>query len=164
MTNRKTKEIVLLEFKRVSDYGESYFEDMWKMSEKQHTPILVGLRALMEERGWEVKVVPLTTGQRSFREKEWLETYKALRIFGIGKEDGQRIIGRLVHTLLDEHENLFGSYLRHTFGPSDSLLQLLGKDISVRTSRSPREVRVEGSQDSGEVLTVEDESSSIYLL
>jgi hypothetical protein len=41
------------------------------------------------------------------REKEWLE---ALRTFGIGKEDGQRIIARLGRTLLDEHEKLFGSY------------------------------------------------------
>jgi hypothetical protein len=56
----------------------------------------------------------LVTGQRSVREKEWLET---LGIFGIGKEDGKRIIGRLGLTLLDEHEKLFGSYLWHTFGP-----------------------------------------------
>ncbi len=29
--NRKTKKIVLLEFKRTSDYGESYYEDMWRV-------------------------------------------------------------------------------------------------------------------------------------
>ena len=105
--NRKTKKILLLEFKRTSDVGESYFQDMWKVSDKQHTPILTGLRALTEERGWEVEVVPLVAGQRSVREKECLEV---LRIFGIGKEDGQRIIGRLGRSLLDEHENLFGRY------------------------------------------------------
>jgi hypothetical protein len=49
----------------------------------------------------------MVAGQRSVRKKEWLE---ALRIFGIGKEDGQRILGRLGCTLLDEHEKLFGSY------------------------------------------------------
>ncbi len=72
-------------------------------------------------------VVPLVVGQRSFKvlEKEWLET---LRIFGIGEEDGKRIIDRLGNTLLNEHENLFG--------PSSSLSQLLGKGISVRTSQS----------------------------
>jgi hypothetical protein len=80
-------------------------------------------------------VVPLVAGQRSVREKEWLE---ALRIFGIGKEDGQRILGRLGRTLLDEDEKLFGSYWRQTFGPSSSVLQLLGKGISVRTSRPPQ--------------------------
>jgi hypothetical protein len=69
------------------------------VAETQHTPIMTGLRALAEGRGWEVTVVPLVTGHRSVREKEWLE---ALRIFGIGKEDGQRIIGRLVRTLLDD--------------------------------------------------------------
>ena len=135
MINRKLKKIVLLEFKRTSDYGESYFKDMWGVAEKQHTPIMIGLRSLAEEREWEVVVVPLIEGQRSVREKEWLET---LRIFGIGKEDGQRIIARLGRTLLDEHEKLFGSYWRHTFGPSSSMLQLLGKDISIRTSRSPQ--------------------------
>ena len=81
----------------------------------------------MEDREWEVAVVPLVTGQRSVREKECLET---LRIFGIGKEDGQRIIGRLRRTLLDKHEKLFGSYWWHTVGPSNRLLQLLGKGIS----------------------------------
>jgi hypothetical protein len=108
---------------------------MWKVADKQHTPILTGLRALAEERGWEVEVVPLVAGQRSVREKEWLE---ALRIFGIGKEDGKRIIDRLGRTLLDEHEKLFGSYWRNTFGPSSSLSQLLGKGISVRASRPPQ--------------------------
>ena len=127
--NRKAKQIMLLEFKRTSDCGESYFKDMWKVAENQHSPILIGLKALTEERGWEVAVVPLIAGQRSVREKEWLES---LRIFGIGKEDGQRIINRLGRTLLDEHEKLFGSYWRHTFGPPSSLLQLLGKGIAVR--------------------------------
>jgi hypothetical protein len=132
--NEKTKKIILLEFKRTSDYGESYFKDMWRVAEKQHTPIMIGLRALAEEREWEVAVVPLVAGQRSVREKEWLEAFKT---FGIGKEDGQRIITRLGRTLLDEHEKLFGSYWRHTFGPSSSMMQLLGKGISIRTSRPP---------------------------
>jgi hypothetical protein len=133
--NRKTKKTILLEFKWTSDCGESYFQDMRKVTEKQHTPILTGLRALVTEQGWEVEVVPLVVGQRSVREKEWMES---LRIFGIGKEDGKRIIGRLGHTLLNEHEKLFGSYWRHTFGPSSSLLQLLGKGISVRASQPPQ--------------------------
>jgi hypothetical protein len=131
--NRKTTEkIFLLEFKRTSDCGESYYQDMWRVADKQHVPILTGLRSLSGERGWEIEVVPLVAGQRSVREKEWLE---ALRIFGIGKEDGQRILGRLGRTLLDEHEKLFGSYWRQTFGPWSNMLQLLGKGISVRTSR-----------------------------
>ena len=96
---------------------------------------MIGLRALAEEREWEVAVVPLVAGQWSVKEKECLE---ALRIFGIGKEDGQRIIGRLGRTLLDEHEKLFGSYWRHTIGPSSNLLQLLGKGVSFRTSRPPQ--------------------------
>ena len=79
---------------------------MWG-GEKKHTPIMIGLRSLTEEREWEVAVVPLVAGQWSVREKELLES---LRTFGIGKEDGQRIIVRLGRTLLDEHEKLFGSY------------------------------------------------------
>ena len=107
------------------------------MSEQQHTPILMmDLRALATDRGWEVEVVPLVTGQRSVKEKEWMESFK---IFGIGKEDGKNIIQRLGLTLLSEHEKLFGSSWRHAFGPPSSLLQLLGKGISVRASRPLRE-------------------------
>ena len=47
--NRKTKKIILLEYKRTSDTAETYFQVMWKVAEKQHTPILTGLRALTEE-------------------------------------------------------------------------------------------------------------------
>jgi hypothetical protein len=39
--NRKTKKIVLFEFKRTSDCGESYYEDMWRVADKQHVPILM---------------------------------------------------------------------------------------------------------------------------
>ena len=69
------------------------------------------------------------------KEKEWLET---LKIFGVGKEDGKRINGRLGYTLLNEHEKLFGSYWRHTVGPFSSLSQLLGKGMSVRASQPPQ--------------------------
>ena len=49
VVNRKMKKIILLEFKQVSDVVETYFQDMWKVSELQHTPILTGLRTLTEE-------------------------------------------------------------------------------------------------------------------
>jgi hypothetical protein len=65
--NRKTKKIILLEFKRTSDCGESYFKDMWRVEEKKNTVIMTGLRSLVEERGWEVTVVPLVADQRSVR-------------------------------------------------------------------------------------------------
>jgi len=81
------KKIVLLEFKRTNDVGESYFRDMWKKVEKHHTPILVGLRSLAEDRGWEVEVVPLVVGQRSVKEMEWLETPSFL---GLGRRTGRK--------------------------------------------------------------------------
>ena len=40
-----------------------------------------------------MEVLPLVAGQRSVREKEWLEVMKT---FGISAEDGKRIIHRLV--------------------------------------------------------------------
>ena len=70
VVNRKMKKIILLEFKGTSDYSESYYRDMWRVAEQQHTPILTGLRVLETDRGWEVEVVPLVTGQRSTKEKE----------------------------------------------------------------------------------------------
>ncbi len=95
--NRKMKKIVLLDFKRTSDSSESYYQDMYKVSENQYTPILTGVRTLTVDRDseWEVEVVPLFVlpGQRSVNgkeiTKEWLETFK---IFGIGKEDGKKIM------------------------------------------------------------------------
>ena len=105
------------------------------MSEKQHTPLLTGLGSLVPDREWEVEVVPLVVGQRSVKEKEWLET---LKIFGIGKEDGKKIIQRLGHTLLNEHAKLFGSYWWNASGPPSSLLKLMGKGISVCTSQPPQ--------------------------
>jgi hypothetical protein len=68
--NKKTKHIIMLEFKCVSDTAETYYSDMQSMAERQHTPILEGLNALAGERGWVVEVLPLVTGQRSVREKE----------------------------------------------------------------------------------------------
>ncbi len=43
---------------------------MRRVTEQQHTPILTGLRELVTDRGWEVEVDPLVTGQRSVKEKE----------------------------------------------------------------------------------------------
>ena len=47
--NRKTKRIILLEYKRTSDTSERYYEDMKTVTEKQHTSILTGLCVLVEE-------------------------------------------------------------------------------------------------------------------
>ena len=54
VVNRKVKKIILLEFKRTSDYSESYYRDMWRVTDQQHTPILTGLTTLVEDRGWKV--------------------------------------------------------------------------------------------------------------
>jgi hypothetical protein len=117
--NKKTKRIIILEFKRVSDTAETYYSNMKSMVERQHTPILEGLIALAEEWGWMVEVLPIVTGQRSVREKEWLETMKT---FGINTEDGKRIIYRLDSLLLSVHEKLFGRYCRQVFGPPSNLM------------------------------------------
>ena len=76
-----------------------------------NVPIPTVFRTLETDRGWEVEVVPFTdplvVRQRSVEEREWLETFK---IFGIGKEDGKKIIHKLNYTLLNDHEELFGCY------------------------------------------------------
>jgi hypothetical protein len=96
--NKKTKRIIMLEFKRASDTAETYYSDMKLIAERQQTPILEGLNALAGERGWVVEVLP--------------------------------------RLLLSEHEKLFGSYWRQVFGPPSSLMHLLGKGLSVRSSNS----------------------------
>jgi hypothetical protein len=65
---QEDEEIVLLQFKRVVDSSESYYQDMRKVVEKQHTPILTGLRDLSTDRDWEVEVVPLVVEQWSVKE------------------------------------------------------------------------------------------------
>ncbi len=137
VNNKKTKRIIMLEFKRASDTEETYYSDMKSIEERQHTPILGGLNALAGERGWVVEVLPLVvSGQRSIREKEWLEVMKT---FGISAEDGKRIIYRLGNLLQPEHEKLLGRYWRQVFGPPSTLMHLLGKDLSVRPQTLPTE-------------------------
>jgi hypothetical protein len=48
----------------------------------------------------------------------------------------EKIIYRLGSLLLSEHEKLFGSYWRQVFGHPISLMHLLGKGLSVRSSNS----------------------------
>ena len=117
--NRKMKKIILLEFKRTTDSSESYYKDMWKVSDQQDNPILTGLRVLAADRERKVEVIPLVVGQRSVNDKEWLES---LKVFGIGKEDDNKIIQRLSHTLLNEHEKLFDSYWWYIFASPGGLL------------------------------------------
>jgi hypothetical protein len=104
VVNKKMKKIILLEFKRTTDYSEAYCRDMRRVTEQQYTPILTGLRALVADRGWEVEFAPLVVGHGSVKEKEWLESF---RVFGIDKYDGKKILRKLGLTLLDEHEKLF---------------------------------------------------------
>ena len=59
--NKKTKRIIMLEFKRASDTTETYYSDMKSIVERQHTPILKRLNTLAEERGWVVEVLPGST-------------------------------------------------------------------------------------------------------
>ncbi len=134
------KEIILLEFKRAADYSESYYRDIRRVTEQQHTPIITGLWAVAADSGWEVEVVPLVTGQRSVKEKEWLESF---RVFVIGKDDGQKIIQRLGLTPLREHEKLFGRYWRHTFCQSTAVAG--ERHFCPCLPASPGRVRVRGT-------------------
>ncbi len=113
------KKIILLEFKRTDDYSEAYYQDMRRVVDQQYTPIVTGLREVVVDRGWEVEVAPLVAGQRSVKEKEWLESFK---VFGIDKDDDKKILRKLGITFLNEHEKLFCNYWCQTFGPPNSLL------------------------------------------
>jgi hypothetical protein len=101
--NKKTKRIIMLEFKRDSDTPETYYSDMHSISESQHTPILEGLNALAGEWGWVTEVLPLVAGQRSVREKEWLEVMKT---FGTSTEDSFTELGRVCRVALREPMHL----------------------------------------------------------
>ena len=68
---------------------------------------------------------------------------ESFRVFGIGKDDGQKIIQRLGLTLLREHEKLFGRYWRHTFGQSTAVAG--ERHFCPCLPASPGRVRVRGA-------------------
>ena len=63
--NKKTKRIIMLEFKRTSDTVEKYYSEMKSIAERQHTPILEGLNTLVEDWGWVVEVLLLSSNYES---------------------------------------------------------------------------------------------------
>jgi hypothetical protein len=89
--NKKTKRIIMFEFKHTSDTAEQYYSDMKSITERQHAPILEGLNTLSEERGWVMEVLPLVTRQRSVRDKECREVFKT---FGMSTEDKNHLQAR----------------------------------------------------------------------
>ena len=92
---------------------------------------------------------------------------ECLRIFGIGKEDGQRIIDRLGHTLINEHEKLFGGISAGTdihSGPLEVCYRCWGKVYWSGSPNPPREAREEGSLPQWGVLLVDYSLSSISMV
>jgi hypothetical protein len=74
--------------------SHTYFQDMWEVAEKQHAPILTGLRALAVDREWEVEVVPLVVGPavRSRKRSGW----KPSRSLGSGRRTARGSMADLV--------------------------------------------------------------------
>ena len=85
-----------------------------------------------------------------------------MKVFRIGKEVGKKIIQRLGHTLLNEHEKRFDNYWTHTFGPPSSLLELLGKDIGPCLTDPTGRLRVGQNYNNEDTLGVN--YSSVHLL
>jgi ABC-type lipoprotein release transport system permease subunit len=65
------------------------------------------LTTLRRRRHREIEVVPVVAGQRSVKEKEWMESF---RVFGIDKDDDKKMLRKLGLTLVNEHEKLFCCY------------------------------------------------------
>jgi hypothetical protein len=55
----------MLEFKHTSDTSETYYSDMKSISERQRTPILEGFNTLVEDWGWVVEVLLLSSNCES---------------------------------------------------------------------------------------------------
>ena len=94
------------------------------MTEKQHTPILTGLRTIETDRDWEVEVVSLVVG-----------------IFGIGKEDGKKIIHELDYRLLNDMRNFSESTGGIHSVPPVSCWTCWGKTYRSVSPSLPRGVR-----------------------
>ena len=66
MIHKKTKIIILLEFKRTSDTSENYYDDMKRTEDNQNIPIFVVLNSLVKTRvggGCTFSGYRTTTGQ-----------------------------------------------------------------------------------------------------
>jgi hypothetical protein len=85
----------MFEFKHTSDTVEQSYSDIKSITERQHAPILEGLKTLSEERGWVMEVLPLVARQCSVRDilkdKECREVFKT---FGISTEDKNHLQAR----------------------------------------------------------------------
>ena len=90
VVNRKMKKIILLEFKRTADYSETYYRDMKRVAEQQHTPILTGLGALATDRGWEVEVVPLVAVSQDKGQSRKRNDWNLLGSLGSIRRTGRR--------------------------------------------------------------------------
>jgi hypothetical protein len=128
------KWILLLEFKRTSDTSEAYYSDMKTVAEKQPSPIFKGLNVLVGERRWEVKVLPLIAGQRSVREKEWLESPKTLGYQRRGKGSSIGWVANCCRNVKNYSTATVGKY---SIPPLIRYMHLQGKGPSIRASRSP---------------------------
>ncbi len=97
-----------------------------------------------------------TVGQR----KEWFED---LRTFGIGQEDGKRVIDRLGHILLREHEKCSASTGGIRSDPP--VLATVGeRHIDPCLPSPPGMLKWRVHRNGGETLVVECSSSSIYIM
>ena len=130
--NKKTKYIIILEFKCTSDTLETYYCDMTSIVKRQHTVTYL--------RGSEHPGRGVGMGGGSFTSSLRTSFGQGKRV-GRGHEDfwnkwrgWKKNHSHTGSLLLSEHEKLFGSYWRQVFGPPSSLMHLLGKGLYVRTS------------------------------
>jgi len=84
--NRNTKRIILLEFERTSDtvIGDTIRHEGGSGQRRSRNTLPFSVKGLNINGGWEVEVMPLVSGKRSVREKEWMEVMKTVSVELLG--------------------------------------------------------------------------------
>jgi len=108
--SRKTKTLIIMEYKRRSDTSPDYKQRGEKAANNQYEKV----RKALEEKGanteWTIKQVNLVMGTRSIEVGSWNVN---MTVFGIDKAQADKMRGKHMKRMLTEHDFVLQSYRSH---------------------------------------------------
>ena len=105
--SRKTKTLIIIEYKRRSDTWPDYKQRGEKAANKQYEKVRKALEEKGADTGWTVQQVNLVMGTRSIEVSSWNTN---MAVFGIDKAQADKMRGKDMKRLLAEHDFVLQSY------------------------------------------------------